>query len=275
MSCGVQLAPAPVAAPPAKVVASAPDRFAVHLTIGRATHEKLRHAQALLSHSLPSGDLASVLDLALDALVEKLEKRKFAKTDTPRPRRRRIGASHRHVPAHVKRAVWARDRGRCTFVGDTGHRCNARTFLEYDHVKPVARGGEATVAGVRLRCRMHNQLEAERVFGSGFMNGKREKARRGREARRPEPSRRPTARQPAAALPGTAPRPVTCAAPSAGSAAAEDHAQDVMACLRTLGVRAEQARRAMALSATTPATTLEGRVRAALQYLGPRPCRPM
>jgi len=233
------------------VVASALDRFALHLTIGRDTLETLRHAQALLSHRLPSGDLASVLDLALDALVEKLEKRKFAKTVTPRPRRRRTEANPHHAPAHVKRAVWQRDRGRCTFVGDTGRRCNARKFLEYDHVNPVARGGEASVDGVRLRCRTHNQLEAERVFGTGFMNGKRAGRRREREA---------------PAIPQRGP---------AGIAAAADHAQDVMACLRTLGVRADQARRATAYSATTPAATLEGRVRAALQFLGPRSHRPM
>ena len=31
---------------------------------------------------------------------------------------------------------------------------------------------------VRLRCRGHNQFEAERTFGAGFMTEKREEARR-------------------------------------------------------------------------------------------------
>ena len=44
--------------------------------------------------------------------------------------------------------------------------------------EPVARGGEATVKGLRLRCRAHNQYEADHVFGAGFMNEKRERARR-------------------------------------------------------------------------------------------------
>jgi hypothetical protein len=51
--------------------------------------------------------------------------------------------------------------------------------LEYDHVDPVARGGQSTVAGVRLRCRAHNQYTAECVYGSSFMSGKREASRRG------------------------------------------------------------------------------------------------
>jgi len=37
----------------------------------------------------------------------------------------------------------------------------------------VARGGRASVDGIRLLCRAHNQYEAERVFGGAFMQGKR------------------------------------------------------------------------------------------------------
>src|SRR5262249_55215973 len=82
----------------------------------------------------------------------------------------------RHVPAHVKRKVWKRDGGRCTFVSDTGQRCSEHKFLEYDHVVEVARGGRSTVEGIRLVCRAHNQLSAERTFGSQFMRAKREAA---------------------------------------------------------------------------------------------------
>jgi hypothetical protein len=44
----------------------------------------------------------------------------------------------------------------------------------------VARGGAATVENLRLRCRAHNQLEAERMFGAGFMEEKRNGSRVGR-----------------------------------------------------------------------------------------------
>ena len=54
-----------------------PERYLLQLTIGKSTEEKLRHAQALLSHALPSGDLAQLLDRALDALVRELEKKKL------------------------------------------------------------------------------------------------------------------------------------------------------------------------------------------------------
>jgi len=73
----------------------------------------------------------------------------------------------------VRRAVWERDGGQCTFVSESGRRCDARKPLEFDHVRELARGGESTVENLRLRCRAHNQYTAECTFGSEFMRHKR------------------------------------------------------------------------------------------------------
>src|SRR6185436_15177654 len=80
------------------------------------------------------------------------------------------------------REVSDRDRYQCTFVSASGRRCSEKRFLEYDHIHPVARGGEATVANTRLSCRAHNQFEAERTYGAGFMREKRQAARARAEA---------------------------------------------------------------------------------------------
>ena len=159
-------------------------RFALHVTIGEVTHSKLRYAQELLSHQSISGDVAAVLDRALSALIAQLEKRKFAATSRPRPSAAEARPGARYVPAEVRRAVWRRDGGRCTFVSESGRRCEARELLEFDHVDEVARGGRATVDRMRLRCRAHNQLEAERRFGAEFVSEKREESRRSSAERR-------------------------------------------------------------------------------------------
>ena len=164
-----QLSPGTLASQLPKVTQLSPERFALQVTIDQSTHDKLRYVQALLSHRIPSGDLAAVLDRALDTLIGQLERQKFAATDRPRMGRRRRAAGKRHVPARVKRAVWERDQGQCTFIGATGQRCSARRFLEYDHAHPVARGGEASVAGIRLRCRAHNEEGSSR-FGAVWMS---------------------------------------------------------------------------------------------------------
>src|SRR5258707_1210919 len=76
------------------------ERFALQLTFSRTAQEKLRYAQALLGHALPSGDLAQVLERGLDLLVEKLERQKFAKTARSRPSR---GSGNvRYVPVEER-----------------------------------------------------------------------------------------------------------------------------------------------------------------------------
>ncbi|HET8647362.1 MAG TPA: HNH endonuclease, partial [Vicinamibacteria bacterium] len=67
--------------------------------------------------------------------------------------------------AAVKRAVWARDAGRCAYVSAGGRRCTERGFLEFHHVQPYALRGEATIDNIALRCRRHNQYEALMMFG--------------------------------------------------------------------------------------------------------------
>src|SRR5437660_3572068 len=127
----------------ARVVPLSEERYGIQLTVSRTTRDKLLYAQDLLSHAIPSGDLEQVLDRALDELIPVLERGRFAATNGPRRRTEASSNDPRHVPAHVKRVVWKRDAGRCTYVDDRGRRCAERKFLEYDHVEPVARGGQA------------------------------------------------------------------------------------------------------------------------------------
>lgn len=176
-----QLVPEPVRVP-ARIMTTSAERFGVQLSFGRDTYELLNHVQFLLGHPVPTQDLAQVFHEALEAYARELEKRKYGATARPHAPQGRGSRDPRYVPRHVKREVWKRDQGRCTFVGESGRRCEARNNLEFDHIEPVARGGEATVANLRLRCRAHNQLEAEQLFGAGFMHERRERAMHGRES---------------------------------------------------------------------------------------------
>jgi hypothetical protein len=232
--------------PLSRVTPLSSQSYALQVTLAQKTHDKLRYLQSLLGHQVPSGDLAAVLDWALDAAIARREKQKFAACAHPRPGRGASKPGTRYVPAHVRRTVWHRDGGQCTFVSGAGKRCPARDRLEFDHVEPVARGGTATVGGIRLRCRAHNQYEAERTFGADFMRHKRETARaatREKVLARPDPGPRPT----------------------------EDDEKDVIPWLRALGYRADQARYAAERCADMPDdASLEERVRVALACLRPR-----
>jgi 5-methylcytosine-specific restriction endonuclease McrA len=278
-----QLAPERVAAlaTPARLAPVAPERYSLQLTIGKGTHDKLRYAQALLGHQVPSSEVAEVLDRALEALIRQLERRKFAATDRPRGHQRTGSANPRHVPAGVRRAVWERDGGRCTFVSAAGHRCAARTRLEFDHVEPVARGGHASVNGVRLRCRTHNQYAAECEFGAGFMSRKREAAQHAaREARvcaaATEEARAHAAEQAEGARARAAAVELARAHAARAAAAAEQAraraaaAEEVVPWLHALGLRIDEARRRAASCDIAPDAPLEERVRDALRCSGRR-----
>jgi len=40
--------------------------------------------------------------------------------------------------------------------GRASVRCSETAFLEFHHLRPVARGGRSTVENLELRCRAHN-----------------------------------------------------------------------------------------------------------------------
>jgi hypothetical protein len=181
------------------------EQYHLHLTLSRAAKEKLERARDLMSHANPSADLAIVVERALEVLVERLEARRFAQTksrgrkrltDSPQGKRLaherdedrrgtndsadsqrekvaggRASGSVNHdrrqaLPSALRREVVARDGAQCTFIGDDGQRCDARSHLQFHHEEPWALGGADAVENVRLLCRAHNLLVAERELGA-------------------------------------------------------------------------------------------------------------
>jgi Holliday junction resolvasome RuvABC DNA-binding subunit len=239
-----KLAPKPLA----HVRPTAPDRFALQVTINQVTRDKLERAQALLRHRNPSGDLAEVIECALDALLVQIEKKKFGATTRPRATKvRGADADLRYVSNEVRRAVHARDGEQCTFLSEAGVRCTERGFLELDHRTLVAHGGQPTVENLRTLCRSHNQFEAERVLGVDVVRAKRAEAK----VRRAD-----AAVKRADAAPG---RPPADHPPELES--------DVTLALRGLGFKTAEVDRAMATTARLPAETFDQRIRAALAEL--------
>jgi 5-methylcytosine-specific restriction endonuclease McrA len=161
-------------AKPAVVKPVDAERYKVQFTVTRETLEKLRCVQDLMRHTCPNGDIGIVFERALTMLLEHLERTKLAQVSRAREPRGAATES-RHIPAAVRRAVWARDKGQCAFVGRRG-RCTERGFLEFHHVLPFADGGAAVVENIQLRCRAHNQYESEQWFRAAHPVVVRERA---------------------------------------------------------------------------------------------------
>jgi len=181
-----QVAPHPSSRPIVQTLA--PNRYKVQFTIGQETHGQLQRLQRLLRREVPSGDLGVIFAQAVELYLQDVERAKLGATAkarrcapagkptanyekrirfrTDNPEASELGRPpSRHIPNQVKREVWRRDGAQCAYVSSRGHRCTERAFLELHHVDPYAKGGPATVENIALRCRRHNQYEAEQIFG--------------------------------------------------------------------------------------------------------------
>ena len=120
-------------------------------------------------------DLAAVIEQAVTEKLERLEARRFARTDAPRKglveSETEAGnpPSSRHIPAAVRRAVVKRDGGRCRYVDDRGRRCPERDRLELHHRRPFGLGGDHSLSNISLTCRAHNTYFAECDYGTKAM----------------------------------------------------------------------------------------------------------
>ena len=182
------------------------ERFGVRFTADAELRDLIEQARELARHRLPSGDLAALMKLALSEFVRSEEKRRFgvgsrkpdkaesAETSSPGGVTRASAATsrgdaklqtappggvesratlpggvkrtRRRIKVAVRREVFERDGGRCSFVSLDGRRCGARAWLEFDHVWPWARRGGDGSENLRLLCGAHNRLHARQCFGA-------------------------------------------------------------------------------------------------------------
>ena len=165
------------------------------VTVSERFLRKVAAARDGLSHSVPRATTEQVLEAALDLLLER-QARARGQVKRPRttvgagpgpgpgpeaasplfpeahfaapPPPRRAGPRE-PIPVAVRRAVWARDGGRCQWPLDAGGCCGSTHRLELDHLVAWARGGSPTVDGLRLLCRLHNLQAARLAFGERCM----------------------------------------------------------------------------------------------------------
>ncbi len=166
---GTSPKPAPVAS--GRVEPLAPARYRVQFTANAELRNKLERLQALMRSSVPDADLARIIDEAVTEKLERLESKRFGKTKAPRKGLSGVKTtpSSRHIPAPIRRAVYERDGGRCTYVDKQGRRCTASKRLEFHHDDPFGRGGVHSLKNLRLVCWTHNLHLAECDYGEEKM----------------------------------------------------------------------------------------------------------
>jgi hypothetical protein len=138
-----------------------------HVTVSKRFLAKLEAARDARSHAKPGATPEEILEAGLDLLLAQGARRKGL---VARPRKTPPApTSADRVPAHVRRAVFDRDGGRCQFPLASGGVCGSTYRVQLGHLTPRARGGPPTLENLRCECEVHNQHQADRDFGKPFM----------------------------------------------------------------------------------------------------------
>ena len=135
-------------------------RYRIQLNASSSLKKKLDQARALISHSNPSGDIAVVVERALDLLIEKVEKLRFGKTERPRQPRRALALGETAAQAGDSQAepAEARKRRASIEVGAQGGALDTQSsdlFVRAKSLDFAARRARQKLGAKRagLRCR--------------------------------------------------------------------------------------------------------------------------
>ncbi|MEN9722743.1 MAG: hypothetical protein RJB38_729 [Pseudomonadota bacterium] len=124
---------------------------------------------SLHTHEVPSSHAMRLGNTSTETAAKPVHQRLRSSHPTPQlaprpilhhhvPPLDRPSASSR-IPSSIRRLVWHRDGGQCTFVDSrSGRRCLGRRYLEIDHVKPRADGGGHQLENLRLLCGAHHRM---------------------------------------------------------------------------------------------------------------------
>ena len=164
-----------------------PQQYQVQFSTTEEHVQLLERAKALMARQARGKSLGELHLPAMKLLVAALEKQKFATTERPRKQSASLGQARarepaprqrgRRIPAEVRRAVFARDGGRCSYVDERGERCRETHGLELHHRQPFGKHGTHTVENVTLHCSAHNALAAELDFGREHIAERRDALR--------------------------------------------------------------------------------------------------
>jgi 5-methylcytosine-specific restriction endonuclease McrA len=147
----------------------------------------LQRLQELLGH----GDINQIVGRAFKALLEKVDpvrryerrqrvaakkaakKANVSTKSEPKASKPKSNAQPRRQPVAVRDAAQVRDGCQCAYVSKDGVRCNARTYLHIDHIRPYALGGSSTdIDNSRVLCAAHNLELGRQTFGQDLRNCK-------------------------------------------------------------------------------------------------------
>ncbi len=137
-----------------KPIAQTQESYSITIEVDKDFMNLLNETKALIGHRPTS-------EVFRKTMAEFVDKR----TQIKRRVAIKAPVNSRFIPKSVKLLVMDRDNKQCSFVSSDGKRCTEKHSLEFDHKVPYAVGGTNGTENIRLLCKAHNLLHAERFFG--------------------------------------------------------------------------------------------------------------
>jgi len=161
-----------------------PEIFNFRFSADRDFKDKFERLAEVLGVDKAQAHMADILEKAIDIALDKkdpkkkLERRRNRqKADAATSRsnempKKDAPAKSRYISSEVSERVHERGRYQCVYTGYGGTRCTARAGLHIDHGAPFAIYRRNDERLLQLLCPQHNLLQAERVYGSDFIQRK-------------------------------------------------------------------------------------------------------
>jgi hypothetical protein len=142
----------------------------IRFTADQELLEMLDQIRALTAHFDLEPGYNGLLKFVAAQVLKKLDPSVRKERKSLSPERVAERPQSRFIPVRLKREVWKKGEGRCSFVSPvTGLRCESKYGLQFDHIEPYAMGGETSSENLRLLCANHNRLAATLAYGKQKM----------------------------------------------------------------------------------------------------------
>ena len=150
------------------------DEFNFRFSADRNFKDKFERLAEVLGVENAQKHMAEILEKAIDIALEKKDpkkklerrqKRAKAKSSLNEITKNDEPAKSRYITPEVSERVYARAGYQCEYKAADGRRCNSRTGLQIEHVRPFGIFRSNDERFLALLYAGHNGLAAERVYG--------------------------------------------------------------------------------------------------------------
>jgi hypothetical protein len=158
-----------------------PEIFNFRFSANGDFKKKLERLAEVFGVENPQKNMAEIIEKAVDISLDRKDPQRKLERRLQKKKQRKSRpdeipsngkAESRYIPSEIRERVHQRASYQCEYRGLDGTRCTARTGLQIEHQQPFAIYRSHDERHLKILCRAHNRLAAERVYGAEFIRSK-------------------------------------------------------------------------------------------------------